>query len=467
MKRPLQNIVAVAGADLLSRLLGFVANAYLARRLGTSAFGVMSIGFSVLGYVVLFSSPGLHVLGIREVAASSDRKDSLVWSINSLRMALAVIFVLVAVCIAWLFIQPIETRVTTIVFALSAIPLAFSLDWYFQAKERLVESSGSKVVVALVYLVFVLLLVSREGDVVWTAIAFLAANILSALWLLTLFRRTGGKVSVGWEIGAWHGLLRQSMPLGISGFLAQTIMNFPVLLVGALISSHDAGLFNAAMKLVFAVMIVDRVFYAMFFPVISRHFTLGQEKFLSSSALALRILLAVAIPIVVECLVAAPQIVHLVYGQSFTDSALLFQVLLLYFLFSVVNTVFMCVMIAENRESEFTRIMAVATGILVLACIGFSLAFGVLGTAASLALGEGTMTLILAMKEGRRVFPRLTRLVAPAFTAGMVMFGIMVQLHSVSHSLALGAGVIAFYVVLIILRGISKDEFLFLRERFV
>ncbi|MBP1649691.1 MAG: Polysaccharide biosynthesis protein, partial [Bacteroidetes bacterium] len=96
LKQPLKNTVAIGSADLLSRFLGFVATAYLARRLGASSFGLISIGFSVLGYVTLFSSPGLHIMGIRRVAASSESERLWTGDVTMLRFLLSVAGVLLA-----------------------------------------------------------------------------------------------------------------------------------------------------------------------------------------------------------------------------------------------------------------------------------------------------------------------------------------------------------------------------------
>jgi O-antigen/teichoic acid export membrane protein len=467
MKKPLQNILAVAGSDVASRLLGFAANAYLARVLGTSGFGIMSIGFSLLGYVAFFSGPGLNTFGTREVAAGADRQHAFANSVNSLRAVLAVALTALTFLIALLFIRPPVAALTTSIFALSALPLAFFFDWYFQGKERLGVSSAAKVVVAIAYLILVLVWVSTEADVVWTGVAFFAANALAAAWLVVMFNRSGGRFSFVWQMNEWRALLRRGVPLGIAGLLAQTFMNMPVLIAGALISTHGAGVLNAAMKLIFAAMIIDRVFYAMFFPIIARHYTLGSEQFFRTSTLALKLVLAVAVPIVVGGVVFADEIVKLVYSEKFAEAALPFRILLLYFFFSVLNTVFMCAMIAENQERRYVQTLSRATILLVVACVILSLATGVVGTASSLAMGEGVLTMLLFIREGKRIISDIVKLLVPSLVAGLLMFGVMIQFLSMSLWAALFAGPIVFVLALLLLRGVSREDLMFLRERFV
>ncbi len=467
MKKALKNIIAVSLSAVLSRLLGFGANAYLARILGTFGFGAMSVGFSVLSYAAMLSSPGVQVAGTRHVASTGGNANEYVSNVNSLRTLLAVGCSLIVGVISWAFIHPASTALTVFIFSLSSIPMAFSLDWYFLGKENLVASSGSKVVVAGIYLVFILFLVRSGGDIVWTAIAFLIANTLATAWLFYLYRHSGQRLHLAVRLDEWKKLIRNSLPLGISSFLAQTIMNVPVLIVGAIISSHAAGLFNAAMKLIFFALMIDRVFYAMFFPVISRHRAGDMQQFKHSGALALKIVLAVSVPVVVAGSVFAVETVHFVYGASFMDAAAPFQILLLYFLFSVVNTVFMSVMIADKREAEYLRIMAFGTGVLVVLCVILSFTHGLIGASAAVATGEGAMTVLLLVKEGSNLFQKLWKLIIPALISGALMLCVLLLLNSWTMFMAVPVGLIVFATALWLLKGISSEELFFLRGRFL
>lgn len=467
MKKALKNIIAVSLSDVLSRLLGFGANAYLARVLGTFGFGAMSVGLSVLSYAAMLSSPGVQVAGTRHVATTSEHADNYVSNVNSLRCALAMGCALIVGVVSWIFIHPASTALAVFIFSLSAIPMALSLDWYFLGRENLLASSGSKVVVAGIYLVFIFFLVRSEGDIIWTAVAFLIANILATAWLLYLYGHSGPKFHFTVRLDEWKKLVRQSLPLGISSFLAQTIMNSPVLIVGAIISSHAAGLFNAAMKLIFFALMIDRVFNAMFFPVISRHRATDMEQFKHTGALALKIVLAASVPVVVAGSVFAGETVRFVYGASFIDASVPFQILLLYFLFSVMNTVFMSVMIADNREAEYLRIMAGGTAVLVVLCVILSFTYGLVGASAAVAIGEGSMTVLLLAKGKSNVFQKLWKLITPAIVSGVLMLGVLLLLNSWTMFLAAPVGLVVFGIALWLLKGISGEEILFLRGRFL
>src|SRR5512140_89938 len=247
LKQPLKNTVASGSAELLSRLLGFVATAYLARRLGASSFGLISIGLSVLGYVTLFASPGLHIMGIRKIAASNDSERLWTGDVTMLRFLLSLAGILLAALLALAILGPTPVWIMIVFWACTAVPLSLSLDWYFQGKSDLGPASLGRVLIYAVYLGGIFLSVRSPEDVSWTAVSFFVANMAGALLLGIVFTRKVGPLELRWQPHGWLPLLRESLPLGLSTVLGQTIVNMPVLLVGALLTVADTGFFSAAM----------------------------------------------------------------------------------------------------------------------------------------------------------------------------------------------------------------------------
>ncbi len=467
MKRPLKNILSTISADVGSRALGFVATAYLAHVLGTASFGMMSVGLSVLSYVLVLSSPGLHTIGIRDVAAHSANLSERVNDIVSLRFALSIVLVCLCSLACLLFIESSMMRWLIIIFSCSAIPAALSLDWYFQGREQLVLVSSAKLLLYVVYVVIVLLLVSTPGNIIWTAIAFGAANLISSLFLLILFNRTAGGLRFRWDWKKSTRLLKESFPVGIFSILSQTILNLPVLIVGIILSASDVGLFSAAMKLVFFALMLDRVFYALFYPVISRYRQTTQEQFSHLAGLALKVICYISIPILVIGLMFAPEILSLVYGKLYADADTTLRVLLVYFLFTIVNTTLMCVLIAEKRDREFSRAMFFGTLLLVILCCILTYSSGIVGTAVGLSIGEGIMTLVFMRKVQRTVKLELSKIALPAVFAGVLMGVVILLLRGVIFLAVIPLALFLFLASISLSGGLSRNDLRFLRERFV
>jgi O-antigen/teichoic acid export membrane protein len=465
VKPALRNTLSVAGADAASRLIGFVVTVYLGRVLGASAFGLLGIGFAVLGYVVLFSSPGVQVIGTRDVAAGTGAE--LVADVNSLRLILAALLTtMIAAWCVWLVREP-EARLVIVIVSASALPLALSPDWFFQGKEQLFPVSVSKVLMYGVYLIVALWLVHSAGDVDLAAVAFTAGNLAATVVLLALLRRSHGTLSLRWSWSSWRTLVVRSYPLGVSSFLTQTVTNLPILIVGIFLTTGDAGAFNAAMKLVFFVLIVDRVFYAVFLPAVSRHGSEAGEPFRRMVFLGLKIVLLVTMPVVLIGIALATPIIALVFGPEYPEAVPVLQYLLPYVPFTLANTVVMTALIAVHRQRDYMVVMSWGTALLTCLCVVLTAIVGIEGTAMSLPLGEAVMTVAFLMAGRRSLGDGLPRALMPALESAIVMSVVMVALHSLPWYATVPIALLGFGATALLRGGLNRDDVRFLRERFV
>ncbi len=467
LKQPLKNTVAIGSADLFSRLLGFVATAYLARRLGASSFGLISIGLSVLGYVTLFSSPGLHIVGIRKVAASSESERLWTGDVTMLRFLLSLVGILLAALLSLAVMGATGVWVMIVFWSCSAMPLAFSLDWYFQGRSDLGPASLGRILIYAVYLAGIFLSVRSPDDVSWTAVSFFAANVAGALLLGIVFTKKIGGLELRWQPRTWRMLLREGLPLGLSTVLGQTIVNMPVLLVGALLTAADTGFFSAAMKLVFFVLMIDRVFYTLFLPVISRYRARGESDFHRAATLGMKVMLTFSLPIMVAGISYAGTFIALVYGSGYEPATPVLQWALPYVLFTTMNTVLMSVMYADRRDAEFLRIMAVGTALIVLLCSVLPLMLGARGSSMGLSIGEGAMTAILLFRVKRSLPWKRSATLLPMFAAGVAMACTILVLWHFPVALVIPAGCVVFAVTVLATKGLSWDDLRFLWGRFV
>ncbi len=465
MKKLLKNTLSLAGADVGSRVLGFAVTVYLGRVLGTGGFGLVGIGFAVLGYLALLSSPGVHVIGTRDVASGGGNE--VASSVNSLRLLLSVVLLAFVVVLCPVIAGTREAVLVVAVISASVLPLAWSPDWFFQGKEQFVPVSASKITMYVVYLLLALLFVRSGNDVVLAAAAYTLGNLAATLALMLAFRRRFGPARPVWLPLQWRGVLKQSYPVGLSALLSQTVMNLPILVVAMLLTTEDAGLFNAAMKLIFFVLIIDRVFYAIFLPVASR---LGKEAgapLARVTLLGMRLVLLVTIPTAVLGIALSPALVALIFGKGYGGAGPVLACLLPYVVFTLMNTVFMTALIAVNRQREYLTVMAWGTGLLVPLCVVLTHFSGIEGTAVSLSIGEAIMTGLFFLRARRALGLDASRSCLPALISGMAMTGVLLVLRGASHFLAVPVAVACFGLGIVLTRGITIEEFRFLRERLV
>jgi O-antigen/teichoic acid export membrane protein len=467
MKRPLKNLLSLGLGDAASRVVGFLVTVYLARTMGPSDFGVFNIGFAVLGYLGLVASPGIQVLEARNAARLTGIDAERVGAVVSLRLVLALLLWGGTIGVSHLAIEDEMTRHVIILFAAALVPLALMLDWFFQGKEDFVVVGLAKLVNYAVYGSFVLVLVQSSRGPLMAAAAFGAGNVAGAVLLWTIYHHRCGPVGLQWSPVTWRHIAAAGVPVGAAMLLTQSAINLPPLVIGMIAGNTDVGWYSAAMKLVFFLLIIDRLLNALFLPAVTRYVTSRPDEAPYFVAITSKVIILAALPAVMLGVVLAPVAITWVFGSGYDDAIPVLQILMGFFLFTLLNSIYMATLIGAGREAVYTHNAAVGALLLVLMVVALTLLAGIEGAAFGVVAGE-FLILALMMRATKLVLPlRLGTVVTRPMIAGIVMV-LTAYFSREAGPPAAGALACAAYVVSIIaLKGFTRQEFRFLRERFV
>jgi len=465
VKRPLRNVLAFLLGDAGSRLIGFLITVYLARVLNPSGFGILNIGLAVLGNLGLFANPGINVLEARNAAASSGAQPERTGGVLVTRLLLAA-----GICAGtWLIVRVLLASTTTgdvvLLFVCSLVPMALFLDWFFQGKEQMGPVSVSRLLNYAVYGLIVFVMVQGEADVLFAPLGFLLGNCAAALFLLVVFRRRFGQLALRWQPGLVKSVLSENLPVGAAMFLGQLVVNLPPIVIGAIVGTTEVGMFGAAMKVAFLFLLVDRMFNTLFLPVVTRYLATRADETGLLLSVTLKVVTLVMLPLAIAGIFLAPWLIATVYGAGYERGILLFQMLMAYVFLTVLNSVFVCTVLGGGHERQYVRIMAAGAAVLATALVVLTPLAGGAGAALAVVIGEATVVM-LSVRETRTVvgLPGFGILLWPLIGAG-VMAGATLALQPVGAGLTVG-----FLLYLVIVRaggGVGREEFQYLRERFV
>lgn len=467
MKRPLVNLLSLLSGDLGSRLIGFFVSVYLARVLEPTGFGLMNLGLAVLGYLQLASSPGIQILETRNAAAFAEVDHERVSAVISLRLILSAVLWITAAGCAFIFVSDNVTRDVILLFALSVIPFALMLDWFFQGKEAFFAVGASRLIQYLVYGTIVFLAVHSVNDVQVTAIAFDAGALAAASVLWNSYRRRWGLLKFRWLPATWKDILVKGLPVGGAMFLAQSVTNLPPLAIGLFSSAGDIGLFSSAMKIVFLLLLVDRLFNALFLPVVTRYISSQADEVGRLVQTTMKVLSALIIPLAIAGTILGGDVIAIVFGGKYEGAVPLLDILIGYFVLTVLNSAFVCVLIGSGREKEYTRMITWGSVGLCIAVVGGTSLFGVHGAAYAVVFGE-LLIVSLMMREARKVVAvSLTTILARPLVAGVCMIGTALLFREMNPLALTAVSITVFAVTIVLLKGFSARELRFLREKFV
>ena len=305
------------------------------------------------------------------------------------------------------------TRVVTSLYLLTVPAYACSLEWYFQGAQRFGAFTLSKVVATVVYFAAVIVAVDGPADVARVPLFNVLGAAVAAVLLLTL-RREEKLLPTGFSRARFVAILRRAGTIGVGGIFAQTVQLLPPIVLGLLATDADAGVLGAAMKVVFVILMIDRVFAAIFLPAVSKLFASDPERVRLHLERALAIIIVIGFGMGTLVTVHAGEIMRLIYDASYAGGGLPLAIMSWFAAATLVNSVFSYGLIGAGEERAYLRATVAGGTIAAILTVVMVAAWGLVGGAAAMVGGELAMVTLTWLAFRRRIRLRFIRPLAVA-----------------------------------------------------
>lgn len=360
-----------AAADVGSKIVSLAFFLVIARKLGSTAFGVFTFGLSFGALVTVLAGLGQDAILTREVAQDRRRVDR--YFANTLALKVVAAVPAVVVSLAALTAYGVDSRTRTVTILLSVAVLVELLTTtsfaVLQAYERL---EFLPVVIVFQRLVTagagITAMLAGAGIEAVSAI-YLAGTVLAFGLALGLQFRYVVRPRLGLEPSRWWPLMRVAIPVGVALIFQLTLFRADIVILQALDTEQAVGHYGAAYRLFESTLFVSWAIGAAIYPVIARH---EAETGVVRSVFerAVKLAIAITLPAALVAGVLAQPIVHLLYGAEFEPSARALQLLAPAIVLCSVSHLTAVLLLAEQRE----RTIAVVYAIVAAANIGANFA---------------------------------------------------------------------------------------------
>lgn len=463
MKNVSKNLIALFASDGLSRFLGFVATVYIARILTIQEFGLIHYGLAFLAYAMLLTNPGLTTIGAREIARDRDNT-RIVFEIVGLRIMLSV--VVMVLCVLGLLFLPGDPVTKKIIFFyfLSLIPFAFLMEFVFQGLEAMEFIGISRILQSGVYVVLLFLFLGRRGDLVFVPVAYGTAYVIATAFLLFVFMLRYHTIQIRFSLRFWRELLIVSTPVGLATIFNQAALMLPPIILGIFFAKEVVGIYSAAYKVIIMVLIIERVFHYISFPVLAKQFTSAPTKLASTFALLSRIILAITIPGAIGSIVIADRFIVLIYGAGYESAVLVLRILLIYFIVAPLNSIFGYGLVAVNKQHRFLFVIAITAFFNAVLIVLLGIRFGAPGAAVALAISESIGLVIMNRELKKTVSFTSMRYGQKPLIAALIMGIGMFALRLSPLWIIIVAGLAVYCVMAFVLQLFTREELQNLRK---
>lgn len=461
----IRNFISLFFNEFISRFISFIAVTYLARVLGTTGFGIINIGLAVLSYLMVIATSGLTLLGTKKIVSGAEDSGLLAGNILLTRFALSAIILLAFILSTFLFVQPGEIFNVILIYSLFLLPSSLLLEWFFHGNQKMDVIAVGRTFGTIAYLLALILFVRNPHDTVLAGVAWVLGGIVNALYLFLIFKKNNYPLKYNFNPSVFFRLIKESFSLGAASIITQFVIQFPVIYLGIVLSNTAAGIYSAAYKIIILILVVDRVFNALFFPKIVQYIHNKKENLDETFNRILKIISVLGLSVLLISLILAEIIVETVFGIEFKEAVLIFMILLGSFYFTLLNSVLTYTLIAMNREKVYVVALICGTIVFFAGIISLTNLFGAAGASASYVLFEFTSFIMMGVMLKKNININFLRAVAlPAFFIIIVKFALF---SFISLPLQIIIAVCAVIPVILYLAGIGAEEFRFIKRIFV
>lgn len=455
-KKILNNLVNLGFANIGSRILGFFAVMYLSRVLLPKGFGEISFAMAIISYSGLLINLGFNTYGAREIAKDGTKVVEIVNNIITMRFFLSIIAFLLTVCIAYLFIKNSEIRILTILYGVTLFCTALTLDWVFWGNEKLYVVSIAQILGSGIYLASIFFFIKKSGAIYLVPLFYVIGMAATQSVTNIYYRKKISPIKFNFNLASWKIMLHDSIPMGLSIIVISFYSYFNYIILGAMTTARDVGIFSAAYKFIELVSIIAVFTWQAFFPSLSQVFNNQKSDQLQQLGQRfVQVMLTFGFPIGVGCFLLAEQIITFIYGTQFLDSTPLLRVLSIscagvFFSVSFGNT-----LLALNQQRYyFFAVMSAAIVNIVLAILLIKV-FGPIGAVISYTASELTVSILMYIKFRQYIkikwFDVFKKVMVP--TGGILLF-LAISKHIELSIVFTLAGSIGIFLIIVTFRYI-------------
>jgi O-antigen/teichoic acid export membrane protein len=400
----LRRFAALVAGEGAARLVGFVVVLLLARRLGPTGFGIVTLGLTLVGWFTYITDSGTEILNVREIARRPQRFRQIAEQVLGLRLALSALAVVLYVAGVMVFARSDLTRSTLVLFALVLPATALNLRWMVLGVGGSRAISAGLVLSRMVMLGAVLLFVGGLADLKRVPVFEAVAALVYAITILLLVAGGLRTLRPRADLGIWRRTLSQSAPLMVNGLARSAVVSFDILLIDLALGPRSVGIYAVASKPAFFFTAAVGLFSLAFLSAFSATAT---EAAGALQARARRSALASAV-LVAAALSVGSLLIPVVFGERYDRAVPLLAVLAWRIPFSVLAGIYSSVLIARDRQVDLMK-NSIATAIFVVVADTIAvLAVGLMG-AAVVSVAAAALSFLLNWRSVRRRVPDLSR----------------------------------------------------------
>ena len=336
-----ENFFSLSILNALNVLLPLVTLPYILHTVGKANYGAYSYVYTVLQYVILFSTYGFNFSATKQISQCREDKETVSRIYNAVIACKSIIAVVLSMLLL-LFSRIVFKDETGILMFLYGLGMVvgdiFTPVWLFQGMEKMkymtIVNASSKILFAI--LIFIVVRKQEDFDllILLNSSGYLLAGLLSVILVYRQFH-------LGFHRTTFRDIVSQFKDGGAvfgSTFGMNLYRNAHIIILKQFVSDDLVGLYSAAEKVIKGFQSLISPVAQALFPHLSHRFK-GQPvknnmRLLRKISLPFTIVVAV---VTIGVYIFAPTISDILCGKEFVACVPLIRIMILVILFGEIN----------------------------------------------------------------------------------------------------------------------------------
>lgn len=455
------NAFIIFSGDAITRFMNFLITIHLARVLDKENFGMVIIGLSTLAYSMWLADLGLVTCGTREMAKPPDKRSFHLGDVLFLKFFLSgIVFVIMQVILFLLYSDPTLEWVVRI-YMLCLFTDALMLEWYFKAIRKYAPITITRLISNAVFLLLIFALVRASDQVTLVPVIYFLINLAAVILLFLMKQRNDTFVASKLFFHKITFMLKQSIVIGMGALFANVVQFLPPIIIGIFYASSEAGIYGSAMKIIALLLMIDRIFFALFLPAMSNKWITQREKINDQLSLILKLIIIGSFSLSTILTIFAHNIIILLFGEAYSGAVGILMILSWFITATMLNSVFSLSLIAIGKDKFYFQSSIIGGTVSTILILILTYYQGIFGAAAAIVVGEVLTMLIMYTKFKMQFSVNILKPLLIAAICAIVVI-LFAQILSISQLWLMPFVWILFVGLAFIFKGYRKDDLIWL-----
>ena len=310
-------------------IMGFITFPYISRVFGADKLGLVNFVDNTVNYFLLFSTMGINLLGVREIATVKNSREDCSKVFSSI-LGLNFVFTAATLLVYFILVAfvPKLSQYSQLFYIGSAKILftSFLIEWFFIGIENFKYITLRSLLIKVLYIALIFIFVKRQNQYALYFILTVSTVVVNAVVNIIYARKYVDILPT--ELFSFK-YMRSNITLGVNSIATSMYLTFNVMYLGFVASNTQVGYYASAFKLYSVILAFFSSFTSVMLPRMSALHNGGEdESFKNLITSSLTLVIALSAPIIIYTEMMAPQIIRFLSGPGYEGAVLPMRIIM-------------------------------------------------------------------------------------------------------------------------------------------